>query len=71
MEEEGEEGEEGEVGEDEAAKCELPLVCAYLEMVAPQPGPVPSAARWFVGVQTRLNDLALAVCVSSATSTLP
>ncbi len=48
-------------GKDEAAKCELPLVCAYLEMVAPQPGPVPTPAPWFVGVQTCLNDLALAV----------
>ncbi len=47
---------------DEAATCRLPLVCAYLEKVAPPSGgSMPTPPPWFVDVQSCLGDLVLAV----------
>ena len=47
---------------DANANCSLPMVCAYLEKVAPPTGVnPPPAGQWFTDVQDCLENLVLAV----------
>jgi hypothetical protein len=51
-----------EAAKDGTAKCKLPLVCAYLEKVAPPSGATPPASGpWFTDVQSCIQDLVTAV----------